>query len=35
MNDIEIKKLKCPRCDYLYFPKLDDRSCPECIRRSY
>jgi len=27
---IEIKKLKCPKCDYLYFPKLDDRSCPKC-----
>ncbi len=29
---IEIKKLKCPKCDYLYFPKLDDRSCPKCSK---
>jgi len=27
---IEIKKLKCPKCEHLYFPKLDDRSCPKC-----
>jgi len=27
---MEIKKLKCPKCDYLYFPKLDDRRCPKC-----
>jgi len=29
---MEIKKLKCPKCDYLYFPKLDDRSCPKCSK---
>jgi len=29
---MEIKKLKCPKCSYLYFPKLDDRSCPKCSK---
>ena len=27
---IEIKKLRCLKCSYLYFPKLDDRRCPRC-----
>jgi len=29
---MEIKKLKCPKCEHLYFPKLDDRSCPKCSK---